>query len=49
VRNGGIIPLINLLSDPKWEVRQQALLTLKKILFAPGTMVFFFFFFEKEA
>lgn len=36
VRNGGIIPLINLLSDPKWEVRQQALLTLKKILFAPG-------------
>jgi len=37
VKNGGIVPLVKLLSDPAVEVKEQALLTFGKILFAPGT------------
>jgi len=36
VRNGGIVPLVTLLSDKSVEVREQALLTFGKLLFAPG-------------
>lgn len=36
VKNGGIVPLVALLNDKNVEVREQALLTFGKLLFAPG-------------